>query len=219
MMSAIRAAGIGIFLLAMVFNASAQILRIQTGINLADMAVSPDQDTRKNAGLQLGLTGELTLSHILSMEAGICRSPKGFKIVAIIESDGSTTKEKYLFNANYADIFVNAKGSYFLDDIRLTFSAGPYLGIGVGGRHKTITYVNGEKVSTSFSDISWGSDDQDDIRRYDFGLSFGAGCEYKAIQLQLFYQFGLPDVCPGNALWEGLKNRLIGISAGFRIGG
>ena len=219
MMSAIRAAGIGIFLLVTVFNASAQILRIQTGINLADMAVSPDNDTQKNAGIQLGLTGEFTLNHYLSMEAGIFRSPKGFKLVATVESNGSIMKEKYLFNANYVDIVLNAKGSYFLDDIRLTFSAGPYLGIGIGGRHKTITYVDGEKVSTSMSDISWGSDIQDDIRRYDFGLSFGAGCEYGAFQLQIFYQFGLPDVSSESVLWEELKNRLIGISAGFRIGG
>ncbi len=211
--------GICAFLLIGGFNTQAQTFRVHAGLNLANMIVDTDQETRLSSGLLVGMTGEFTISHYISLEAGLCRSPKGFKLVTIEEISGETRKDKYLFGPNYVDLFVNAKGSYEAGNIRIFCTAGPYIGIGIGGKEKTINYTEGEKISTSFHDLSWGQGEDNEIMRYDFGISIGAGIEVREIQYRLFYQWGLPDVSPNIESWQVLKNRVMGISVGFRFAG
>jgi len=218
-MNNLSIAGICAFLFTLNFSAPAQTFRLHTGLSLAGMVLDTDQKSKLSSGLLLGVTGEFTASHYLSLETGLCRSPKGFKLITIEEVSGETRKDKYLFTPNYLDLFVNAKGSFDSGSLRIFCTAGPYLGIGIGGKEKTISYTDGDKVSTSYRDLSWGSGEENDIRRYDFGFSLGAGAELRAIQFRIFYQVGLPDVSPSEESWTELKTRMIGFMMGFRFAG
>jgi hypothetical protein len=205
------------FLLATCFQAYPQIFRIHAGLNMSEMSVSTDQDIKYFNRIHIGMTAEFTAGHYLSFEAGLFRSPKGFKTVTFEETSMGTRKDKYLFGPNYADVFFNAKFTYDLDNFRVFGFAGPFIAIGTGGKEKTIVYYDGDKAEVTSRPLSWGSGPENDIRRFDFGFSFGAGAEYRAFQLRLFYQLGMPDVSPSTESWEDLKNRVIGISAGFRF--
>lgn len=206
-----------ILLLAFGLQAYPQIFRIHAGLNMSEMNVSTDQDIKYLNKVHIGLTAEFTAGHYLSVEAGLFRSPKGFKTVTFEETSMGTRKDKYLFGPNYADVFFNAKFTYDLENFRVFGFAGPFIAIGTGGKEKTIVYYDGDKTETSYRDLLWGSAPDDDIRRFDFGFSFGAGAEFRAFQLRLFYQLGLPDASPSTESWEDLKNRVIGISIGFRF--
>ena len=96
---------------------------------------------------------------------------------------------------------------------------GPFFAVGTGGKIKIIDYYDGDKVQTESSDLSWGPGPDDDVRTIDFGFSLGAGVEFRAFQLRMFYQLGLPDVSPSAESWEKLLNRMLGISVGFRFAG
>lgn len=58
-------------------------------------------------------------------------------------------------------------------------------------------------------DVEWGSDENDDFKRLDYGLSAGVGVEFNAVQVGVSYSIGIADIMPniGSQLIE-LKIRL-----------
>jgi opacity protein-like surface antigen len=186
---------------------------------MSEMSVSTDQDINYYSRVHIGITAEFTAGHYLSVEAGLFSSPKGFRTESFEETSMGIREDKYLFGPNYSDVFINAKFTYDLDNFRIFGFAGPFFAIGTGGKEKTKVYYDGDKTEVSSRDLSWGSGTEDDIRKFDFGFAFGTGAEFRAFQLRLFYQVGLPDVSPSTESWEELKNRVIGISVGFRFSG
>jgi hypothetical protein len=216
--------GIFIFLLSLGVQVYPQVFRIQTGLNLSKMRVSTDLDTRYYTRVHIGITADYTVGHYLSIEAGISSSPKGFRTVTYGETTMGTHREVTLFGPNYVDISFNAKGTYDLENFRIFGFAGPFFAIGTGGKIKVIDYYDGEKAQTETIYLSWGPEEEDNdvqyhLKRYDFGVSFGAGAEFRKVQLRLFYQLGIPDVNSSEESAQELRNRMIGISVGFRFAG
>ncbi len=89
------------------------------------------------------------------------------------------------------------------------FGAGPYVGIGLSGKVK----VTG---TTESQDIKFGSDG--DFKRTDFGLNGIAGLEFKGgFLVGLNYDLGLTDIGNDGTSESATKNRVFGLSVGFKF--
>nr|WP_067059019.1 porin family protein [Mucilaginibacter sp. L294] len=92
------------------------------------------------------------------------------------------------------------------------FGAGPYVGLGVSGKAKG-TDEQGNSVS---EDITFGSDG--DLKKTDFGLNGIVGIEFKGgLILGINYDLGLSNIANNTADNESLKNRVFGVSVGFKF--
>jgi hypothetical protein len=93
------------------------------------------------------------------------------------------------------------------------FGAGPYVGLGLSGKAKG-TDENGNSVS---EDIEFGSD-PGTFKRTDFGLNGIAGVEFKGgLILGINYDLGLSNISNDTGDSESLKNRVFGISVGYKF--
>lgn len=98
---------------------------------------------------------------------------------------------------------------------------GPYEGIGLSG--KAILRDDGVIGPRS---MELGSDESgNDIKRLDYGLQVGAGIEKSAIQISVFYKFGLADITNWSWSSPAMANpddkefhRVMGLSVGYKLG-
>ena len=116
------------------------------------------------------------------------------------------------------DIPVTAKTSFDLGNTKIYGVFGPYLGIGLSGKTKLELEYDGEVVSKE-EDVRWGSDEEADLKKMDFGLTVVAGIELNSFQMGLTYSLGLANISPYSENGYKISNRVLGISIGYKIGG
>ena len=131
---------------------------------------------------------------------------------------GETVKFEAKLNLIYLDIPLTAKASFDLGGARIYGVFGPYIGMGLSGKNKFEITAMGE-TETEEEDIKLGSDeDEDDVKRLDFGLTMGAGVEISSIQIGLSYGLGLANISPYTDGGSKISNRVLGISVGYKFG-
>lgn len=186
---------------------------IRAGLNLSKMLIKDDDekysdDLKIKPGFHLGATVEFPIDEMFGIETGIIASTKGFKLN---EEDVGYNGSWTLY---YIDIPINGKVYYDAGDVKIYGAFGPYLGIGIYGASKA-TYMD----ETEIEDIEWGNDDdEDDLKRFDMGLSFGAGVEIKSFIMGISYNLGLMNISPYFEDGFKIKNRVLEISAGIKFG-
>lgn len=205
-----------IFLMLFAFQASAQFtFGIKAGVNLANMIDKDDSHTystdyKTKTGFHLGVTGEYAISDNFCIEPGLLFSTKGFRI----EQDGI----KFSANLNYLELPINAMYKIDLDPAKIFIMAGPYLAYAVSGKYKADQAVLGDNEDQKEQKINIGSDkESDDIKGFDFGLNFGAGVQFNAITFGLQYGLGLANLSPYTENGTMMKNKVIGISLGYKF--
>ncbi len=186
-----------------------QAFGVRAGLNLAnttfnsDSEGSDDFDTEMLIGLNLGVSASFEISSGLMFETGLGLSQKGYKV-----SEGGFTGT---WRTNYLDIPLTVKKMFAGDKIFV--QAGPYLGFGISGKAKY--KFDGE---TEDEPIDWGSDKDDDQKRLDFGLTFGAGAMVtEKIQVGLNYGLGLANLSTYSDNGYKETNQVIGITVGYSL--
>lgn len=140
----------------------AQTFAAKAGLNFTNLLVKDDDKTyssdyKTKVGFHLGGTAEFGFTDMFSLETGLFLSTQGYKVNNSL-SDMTT-------NLFYLNIPIMGKARYELnDDINLYGVFGPYIGFGLSGKIKS-----GDN-STS---IDWGTSDDDDLKRFDFGWIIG----------------------------------------------
>lgn len=201
-----------------------QIFGVKAGLNLSNMLWEDDENTysdnfKMNPGFHIGTTAEFPISEIFSFETGLSLSTKGFKDEAKEEVMGETYEVKQEMNLFYLDIPLTAKASVDLEGPKIYGVFGPYLGMGLSGKIKTQLSGMGETVSHE-EDVNWASDEENEaLKRLDYGLMVGAGVEIDAIQIGLSYNFGLANISAETEDGFKINNRVLGISVGYRFAG
>ena len=202
----------------------AQKFGIKAGLNLSNMLIKDDIETlsddfKMNPGFHIGATAEFPLTEMFSFETGLLLSTKGFKTSEGETFEGVTYMYKSKANLLYIDIPLTAKASFDLGGAKIYGVFGPYLGIGLSGKTKYEGNFNGETISVE-EYIDWGSDEEySDLKRMDFGLTVGAGVELNSIQIGLIYSLGLANISAYTYGGSEVKNRVLGISVGYRFRG
>ena len=202
----------------------AQNIGVKAGLNLSNMLAKDNvgtysDDFKMNPGFHVGVTAEFPLAEMISFETGLLFSTKGFKIIEEETLMGETVKYDSKTNLLYLDIPLTAKASFDLGGAKIYGVFGPYIGMGLSGKAKyEMTDLGG--TETDEEDIKWGSDEyEDDLKRLDFGLTMGAGVEIGSIQIGLSYGLGLANISPYTDDGTKVNNRVLGLSAGYKIGG
>jgi hypothetical protein len=187
----------------------AQTIGIQGGINLSTMLLKDNDNTYSdefdnNLGFNAGITLGLELSKLIEVEVGAIIESRGFKI----EDAGDTWK----MNLIYADIPVLLKVGPTLGPVKIFGAAGPYFGIGLAG--KNVYDIGGQKES---EDVNWGSAEEDDFKRMDFGAKFGIGAEAMKFTFGAYYTLGLANLSTITDNGEKIQNRGISICVGYKF--
>jgi hypothetical protein len=216
-----------LFILLLITLASAtfaQSFGVKAGLNLSNMVVKDDDDTYSDdykmlPGFHLGVVADIPFSDMFSFEPGLLLSTKGFKYDLSEEYLGETMESKMKMSLYYLDIPLNLKASFGSDDTKFFVTFGPYLGMGLSGKTKSEVTFMGETESDE-ADIKWGTDEEnDDLKRLDFGIAVGAGVQFGAITAGAGYQLGLANASPYTDNGSSIKNKVISVSVGYMFGG
>lgn len=216
--------------MAAALDTNAQVY-IQGGFNLANITKTKDGQTEKNnilPSFNVGVLGRVELDPVFDLESGLLLTGHGSKAETYF-TNGNYAKSR--FNPLYLQVPLNAVIKIPLEKkSNVFFSAGPYIAMGIGGKSKTESKV-GPLISTSEKTIQFSNDDpftsqQDDaaynkLKRFDFGLNFGGGFQFRHLILKANYGLGLAKINStegDNTVNDKNKYRTFSFSVGIPIG-
>lgn len=177
-------------------------LGIIGGLSVSKYAVSGSDVTTNTTSItsfHLGFLYDVSISSNIYVQPQLLLSGKGGKDIG-----GKS-------NPYYIEVPINFLYKSALASGKIFGGVGPYGAVGVFG--------NANDGSGSRK-LLFGSTDNDDIRRADFGLNFIAGYEFDAgLILNVNYSLGLANILPGTLGDEANGyNRYFGISIGYLFG-
>jgi hypothetical protein len=144
-------------------------------------------------------------------------STKGFNESATTTVGGVAIESKSKIGLLYIDIPLTAKATFEVGNYQVFGLFGPYVGMGLSGKNKSESTSSG--VTTNLDkDIKWGEGDDKDLKRLDAGLIFGIGVERSAYQLGITYALGIANIAAFNTDTFQVKNRVLGITVGYKFG-
>jgi len=203
---------------------------VKAGVNLANISVDKDgnvDDARGIASFHAGLQADLPVTKFFAIQPGVFFTGKGSKI-----ESGNTSGDNWIRSSTkpyYIEVPVNAVIKLPLgDESSLFFGAGPYLGIGVGGKNK----IEGEILGVDFSrteNIKFSDDDPFTsgeegsgygvMRRFDYGLNGTVGVQSKFALFSVNYGLGLAKLQSGTSSSENElgKHRVLSFTVGFKL--
>jgi hypothetical protein len=204
---------------------------VQGGLNLANISKTNDGQTEKNnilPSFNVAILGRLELAPMFELESGLLLTGHGSKAETYFNS-GNYTKTK--FNPIYLQVPLNAVVKIPLEkNSNVFFHAGPYVAMGIGGKSTREDRYLGI-TSNASSSIKFSNDDpftsqQDDaaydkLKRFDFGLNFGGGFQFKHVILKANYGLGLAKINStqsNNTANDKNKYRTLSFSVGIPLG-
>lgn len=208
-------------------------LLIKAGINMANVTYSEDgavDDARQTTSFHGGIVMDMSLvRNFISFQPGIIFSGKGSKLQSGDPSTPNYYKET--FNPYYIEIPANLVIKLPIGGGNRIFGgAGPYLGIGVGGKTKVDAKLFGIGYNTEakiqYSDDDPTTLDQDEgaaydvLRRFDYGLNGTAGIETRNhITVGVNYGYGLAKILSGtnSNADDANKHRVLSFWVGFKF--
>jgi hypothetical protein len=202
-------------------------LGIKGGLTLSNLLEKDNDNTYSDnykwlPGFHAGVTLGLPVNEYFAIEPGVIFTTKGMKMEDKfdVQVNGQTYSANLSGKAhlNYIDVPVNLKLYYpFADNFRVYAEAGPYAGYGLSGKIESTLEVGGDK-QTDKQDIQWGNSDNDDLVRFDYGVTFGAGFIFNFVQLGVSYDLGLANISSVIDNGAMTKNRVLKISMGLMFG-
>jgi hypothetical protein len=224
MKNALLKALVVLMVLALGIPSFGQKIGVQAGFNLSEMHYNFDTgdtevDEQMNEdmkefisprpGFHIGVMGDVELAEFLSLQGGLLFTTKGYKM----EMEDNVTGEELFKMKGHADLYylelpIMATANIPLaDEVDFRVSAGPYVGAGLFGKAVAETEFMGE-ITKEENDIEWGEDG--DMKRLDYGATFGAGLRFNAFELGASYDLGLADLVADPDISEFcMKNRVL----------
>lgn len=203
---------------------------IRGGVNFANVSVNNDgdvDDAKNLTSWQVGVIGDFYLAPILYLQPGVIFSGKGTKTQVGEEGDANWWKASS--NPMYIEVPVNLVFKTPGKSIRFFAGAGPYLGIGVAGKHKIEGAIGGvafeSKDNIEFSDDDPTTFDVEEgagfgiLKRFDYGLNGLIGIETSNMVIGAHYGLGLAKLQSGADSDEDRNNkhRVFSVTVGFKF--
>ena len=177
---------------------------IRGGVNFAKQTASSNGynfSAKNNVGFNVGVCVDIPMMESLYLQSGLYYTVKGYKL----EEDGETEKA----TPAYLEIPILASYRYNLgSSTQLQVNFGPYLAYGIGGKYKW--EYEGESEDMDYFD------DENDTKRFDAGLAFGAGVTFGHIFVGINYDLGLTNIIKDGDDGS-LKNRCLSINVGYNF--
>jgi hypothetical protein len=170
-----------------------------------------------NAGALVGID----IADNFQLQTGLMFSSKGFRITEVEKGSGFYERESFITRITYMEIPVLAKFNFNLQsDAKIFVSAGPTLGIALGGQliDKYRYREDGMRGrSKDMVRIEWGDSDISFLKRVDMGLMLSTGIQLKDFQLGVFYNQGLINISDYGNEDAVTRNRMFGLSVAYVI--
>ena len=202
---------------------------LRAGVNLANVSIADNgsvDDAKMLASFQAGIIGDFHVSSILYFQPGVLFTGKGTKTQS--GTEGSANWYRATSNPYYLEMPLNivlkTPGA-----VKFFGGAGPYLGVGIGGKNK----VEGALLGTGFKSeksIEWSNDDPTTLnneegagfgimKRFDYGLDGTVGIEGKSAVLSVSYGWGLAKLQSGSnsSADNNNKHRVLSFTLGFKL--
>ncbi len=197
----------------------AQNFGIKGGMNLATM-LSKDNGNRysdnflANSGIHFGFTVEFSLNDVVALSSEILLTNKGLKN-NYNEGDSRISSDIKLY---YIDVPVMLKARYnWGNDKKIFWATGPYQGIGISGQSQTTTEFQAERVCEK-NNVEWGSNENDDFKRLDWGWTFAGGIQIEEVELGLSYDLGFANIAAKQQNGNIARNRVVKVSIAYQFG-
>ncbi|MBQ3656233.1 MAG: PorT family protein [Bacteroidales bacterium] len=184
---------------------------VKAGLNLSKQAYKvggtkvSSSDNKMLTGICIGAYADLNFSDMLALEAGLQFEQKGGKM-----KSGKETEKEVI---NYFTIPVNLRANLPVGDNNLYFLAGPTFGIGLSGKETYEDEDGSESASAKF-----GNGEDDDCKRINVGLLFGAGFEMSNnIGVRVTYDLGLSNLIPKGDSDNSVKTNVLGLAVTYKF--
>lgn len=173
----------------------------QAGINMS--SISDMDDAKMKVGYQVGVGMEYAITDMWSVRPSLLFITKGAKTDIL----GSDVK----LNPMYLQLPVMAAANFDLTDtMKFVAKAGPFIGVGIGGKAKL------EEGNVEVKQDFFGDDEgQAGGKRFEFGLGIGAGLEFGKIMVNLDAMFGLTKVADFEEVTP--RNMTVALSVGYKF--
>lgn len=176
---------------------------IKAGVNFASISESAtleEYESLKNnsvAGFQAGLSFDLGLSDVFTIQPELLFIQKGGKSTYVINENNKVVSRLYY---NYVEVPVLAKLKFYKEDGGgFYLLGGPFVGLAIGGKSKTTVTLLGN-TTTSEDEFNFDNDDEADRqRRTDWGVSFGGGVKFGHMFLDARYNLGINNLLDTDA--------------------
>ncbi len=144
---------------------------------------------------------------MISETTGTTSSEMGGTMISEIAS-GSVSAKASMY---YIDLPMHLMMKNEVGQIAVEILAGPYIGFALTGSISGESTIFGE-TNTFDNGIEWGSGDNE-LKRFDYGLSGGVGLGYSEWSFRVTYSLGLANIA--NEESTDLKHRVMAFTVGF----
>ncbi len=158
-------------------------------------------------GFSVGSILDLPLTNLLSLETGIIFTKKGPKIVY--------DRYNYLYKIDiyYLETPFQLKATYQKGKTKIFGMAGGYIASGLFGYYIGTGDKDSIRIHTK-DKVDWRNPDNP-IRRFDYGIKFGAGMKIRNYQFGAAYSLGLFNFWQGGSLEY--RNRVLEFYVAYTI--
>lgn len=171
---------------------------VRAGLNISDIAskyvydgVTEKNDYKAQAGFHVGGVVGIPITNGFYIQPGLIFSSKGARDTY----KGEGYKSVYSMFPVYLEIPVLASfRADVANNVNLQVNVGPYFDFGLGGKFSGKSTYEGETSKSSIPFFGKTTDDKEKfgMKRFDLGLSFGAGVElWEHYYVGLKYDLGL----------------------------
>ncbi|MFI5128332.1 MAG: porin family protein [Chitinophagales bacterium] len=211
-------------------NAQKSSAILRGGVNFANVSVNNDgdvDDAKALTSFQAGIIGDLHVTSFFYVQPGVIFTGKGTKTQS--GTEGSANWYRATSNPYYIEVPVNLVFKTPTGPVKFFGGAGPYLGIGVGGKNKVKGALLGAQF-TSEEDIRWSDDDPSTLndeegagfgimKRFDYGLNGLLGVEINKAVITANYGLGLAKLQSGSNSDEdnNNKHRVFSLTLGIKL--
>lgn len=181
---------------------------VRAGANVSKQYSTDDFDDRDfRLGCQVGVTADVNIVRSFSINTGVIMIQKGWKW----DYEDGRGKKEVTDNATYLEIPLLASYRIDLSDqAQFQLNVGPYFAFGIFGDQKVKnSFPNGDNYKiSSFEEYEGG-------KKFDCGLSIGAGFTFSNIFVGLNYERGLMNVSRNDN--KKFQNGSIALSLGYNF--
>jgi hypothetical protein len=191
------------------------------GFGLSSMSGKSDDesslfdDKKPKLGVEIGGVVDYSLFKGVSLEGGLLFAMKG------VSQKDKSGDDWVKSNTNLFYILIPMTGKYTYDfgKIKVYGQLGPHFGIGLAGKYKYSSKIDGDKDSDSET-VSWGKDEEDDdLRRLDIGLTLGLGVIlFENLQAGISIEPGLANISSYRDDGVKIHNFFFGLTAVYFLG-
>lgn len=215
-------------LIALSSESYGQTFGLKAGYNINFMAIEKGEfalpyetynvSTKMKNGFHFGGTVEYPVYKMFSLESGLIYSNTGYSQFHEETIWPKPLKVTDTYNLGFLNVPLVVKAFFPVGSVNIYGSAGGYVGLGLAGNMKTVA-IYGDTTESEKRTIKWGSEQSvDDLKKIDYGLTFGAGVKVKSFQIGVSYNMGLANLSPASKAGSIINNSSLGISFGYLFG-